>query len=862
MWEIPRRNQRGRPDVFLANVVKATVFFLIDVAKLIIFRPVVYSCPMCKSEFPQIPMGELNDFNFDNYPVTMPSKEVFTFKEATLEYLRHYFPNVDTNSYKIPSAFDFDQDERLDFATTDEEIEEALKRVKITTQRNPKKWKGPRTLSKTKEDRKQKLAVEKVAQAIYSLGKKFLGPMFVVSEFKFENFFKNVTIPKTERQLVTVFKGDHDIVVISRQKGIVFVQVKSVEREDRQPAWKTMKCAYEQVLKDVLAMKAMNRDLHFINELPMYSFVAVPNLLAEQLDFINICKIHRSLVLTATDLSEGNFNVWLSKHFLSKKNEISLPTLLNTIVKAAGRILKLTMNQEQNPANYVKYVLSIDDYELLCSRYAGLASMVKFRTPSQAINRLGGRVSRIMLNPEQNRCLAQNRNFNILLGDYGTGKSVVLTKQAGKVADKHDGLVYVISFSVVSDGSGKVQDEEDNLVPYLEGMIKHAQKGSTKIKVMRFLDYLKHVGRCNSLDFPHQGLHFPFQLTPNILCELMETTHTKDGIAHFFFDEVPLCLGLCEGGWERFETYCRSQKHVFVWISFATGSFTLTNEDNFVSLHRYLPRTFPKTIFKRCMRTTVNNFKLLKALRKFKGNGLYNADLSFQGNVIHGTRPLWLEMSACLCEDFKNPYQCSCVERRLKTVMEYAFKKVENVDHRHITILLHDTSLVMIRFLAKVVKNVCDVLVGEGNYAFKVSSLGDKRSQNNSSQQSGMTVVDLWSYKGNESKVVIFVDPYGGPVVWNIKSLWHGWPDLCVSISRSVAHFFFVTWPPKEQRYFLLDFATYLAQNAEKTKDEMMKDFYGGVAQAIRDGRRGHFWENKNFMDYLVYERVLEKCSF
>lgn len=685
------------------------------------------------------------------------------------------------------------------------------------------------------EDRVQKDAVEKVAHIFYVNGKKLMSPMFVISEFKFSNFLHNVALDKENKKDVNVFQGDHDVLVISFKMGIVFIQVKSISTGHTLASWNQVKDGFKQILKDKIAMRAMNRDLPFINEIPIAGFVAVPNVTDEQLTEMNFCEDHRKLLLTKSDLCEETFELWLASTFSSCKHG------------------------NEN-------VFSFDDYTKLCSRYVGLASVVKLRTLSDAISKLGGRVSRGILNPDQNFCLKHGAQKNILLGDFGTGKSLLLMKKAEEIA-KNGGRVYVISFSVVSDGSGKVHDECDNLVPFLRRMLTCEEYIKKNIVVNSFLDVLYDVGKNKCLNFPEIPLKFPFQLTPDVLCDLMKDI-AKDGEIHFFFDELPLSIGLCEGGWTEFESFCEEHESMFVWISFATCSFSLKIGEDFCSLEDYgvLPgESFERTHLKRCMRTTRNGFKLIQAVRKFKGDGLGN--ITIHGNVVDGPRPLWLEMSSCSCGDQFKLYECRCVgTRRMKSALSTNLRKIKDVNLNDITILLHDTSSKMTHFLADAVQDACKAL--SIHYKCKVSSLSDARrreaeelTNEDSSDKGALTLVDIWSYKGNECKVVIFVDPYNGPVVWKVNSIWHGWVDISVAACRSLAQLIFITWPSEEQYLFLQDFKERMDKAVVLAEDEMTGQFCSGALKAIIDGRRGHPWEHKNFMDFLVAENVIDKMT-
>lgn len=110
-----------------------------------------YPCPMCKAEPSHMPTEEIESFDFDKYPVTLPDRTEITFEQATTKYLEFYFPNYETDSFKVPAAFSYDQDESLDFVTDDEVTEVVPQKVMEKQQRGKakiRKWKGPQTPQK------------------------------------------------------------------------------------------------------------------------------------------------------------------------------------------------------------------------------------------------------------------------------------------------------------------------------------------------------------------------------------------------------------------------------------------------------------------------------------------------------------------------------------------------------------------------------------------------------------------------------------------------------------------------------------------------------------------------------------------
>ncbi|XP_071829584.1 uncharacterized protein [Apostichopus japonicus] len=755
-----------------------------------------------------------------------------SFDQATRGYIDEHFPNLETDTYKVPSAFVYQQDERLDYV-----VDEQVPKLPKGVQRSLKGHKSPEEIL---SDRIQKEAVEKIARAIDLWGKRNKEPMLVLSEFKFTSFLNHVKKKKKkedtkyealERKEICDVNGEHDIAVINMKLGVIFFQVKSVsESSERTTQHTQLKRALKQVVKDIHAMKTMNRDLLFVESLPMLEFIAVPNLSNGCL--IDVCAEHDSIILRSDQIAnDDSFSKWW-------------------------------MSNVQESLQKEDYAMTTSQYKDLFGRYIGPASSVKYRTLSDAISKMGSKVGKLKLTEEQKEILTKAPSLNILLGDFGTGKSLLLIKKAKSLASS--GIVYIISFAAVSDGTGKVQEEEDNCVDFLKDMLsKDGTRAENEIHITSFLKHIKVIESRESITFPE----LPFQLTPDFLCAVIRITVQRHPThtVHFLLDELPLCIGKCKGGWNQLEAFLKDNTSMTVWMTISCCSYALKKGEEFSCLYEHLPGSFKKSILTQCMRTSRNGFKLVQAVRKFKGDGLFS--ITKPGNAIDGPIPIWYELTTCECPRTEDPlslYCCRCVGvHRLKNILcSIMSGEVHGINLNDVAIILHDTYNKMTQFLARAVEEACDSLSIDVNY--KVSSVA-KRSEGlgtanaEDGSKGAVTLVDFWSYKGNEKKAVVYIDPYGGPLVWNITSRWHGYQDVAGTLSRALAQIFYVTWPKEEQDVFLLDLAEILHKTAPTSADPLGINFKVGIARGIRNGRRGHKWEHRKFMDYLVEENVITR---
>ncbi|XP_033648130.1 uncharacterized protein LOC117307476 [Asterias rubens] len=733
-------------------------------------------CPACFAKDPVV--RKLDPLDTQDLSITSSGKTIL-FKDATKIYLQDHYPNLSCTTYRVPAALFYNDDGNLDLAT-DEELfsnPNLFGKVKKTTP------------AKEVARRFQKDAVEKVVKCFHAWGCEHGGGMMVLSEYDMGRYLKAV---KTGSKKWETIDGEHDVMVINLNHGVTFVQVKSVKTTSTDKTmWRQTQSAFKQVTKDEKAFREMNADLDFISTVPVVGFVALPNLTRDHLSKMVMCDAHKRQVLTSEDLES--------------------PTEFN---ESVGKRLQAGEN------------LGLENYKELCGRYVGLASIVKIRTLPDAIKLTSAKVGKIRLTPEQNEIIKVGNRKQVIFGDYGTGKSLVLAKMAEKIAKSEEGrgIIYVVSCTSINLSSRF--DEETThagcgLLCSPSLLVSQYRKFfsepmSPSIKIMSLADLYCDCFPITIYNYPTSNRNPFYQsFEPKLLAELTRRVMSKHPNAHIMWDEVPFTLGGLD--WSHLESKTKSCIKNFVWVSIATESyaefFLSTNSKNLV-LSR-LPPSFQVACLTSCKRMARNNFRLYTALKPPCKNKFF---LSTSGNAVDGGVPQWYPVHNCFCGT-TDPLKCTCIQTRFTHTLKHMWERLPEIDPSSVSFVLGDYGVKTNRFLMDVVSKACKTLEipstcpspvspvrpvspvsPEGKTLLVWRDLDPRPLMQETSEVvasgSKCRIVDIVSYRGCESPVVIMVI---------VRKLPHGWRErrmmiyaqssLCSMISRALGQIFIITLP-------------------------------------------------------------------
>ncbi|XP_071848161.1 uncharacterized protein [Apostichopus japonicus] len=752
------------------------------------------------------------------------TNEMMSFDDAIIDYTNHYFPSLHQSTYRVPAALFYETKGDLDLWTNSDLVSnrDPVSLPKGATKKSP---------TEVVADRFQKDAVETIVSAFYSWGIRTKQVMFILSEYKFSNYCK---LSKAVKQVK--LSGEHDVLIFHRKLGFILIEVKSVSM-DR--AFKTkrgnMKSAWEQVLRNEIAIRDMNKGLGFVADIPAHYFIAFPNLAMEDFQAINVCDYHM-------------------KHVFHRDNIVSAERVNEMLSSYFGDALS------RNDSNHA---FTSEQYEQLCARYAGFASVVHVRTIADAVHKTNAKMNKIFLNPEQLALLTMpNSRKLILTGEYGTGKSLVLMMLAEQLCEIDPRyLVFVVSCTNVSHTRtmGRLLRSKNHLVEQLQ---LHLLKEDADAKSIRVWSICDLVGLC----FPNKD-SFSQRLSPSLICDIASslTAMYPDRQVALLLDEVPF---VPSWDWNPFENFCRSNVDFYLWMTIATGTYAIRDGANPLTVvTSNSPRDVPVVHLKRCMRMTRNGLRFYKALQEHLGD---KAHLFMEfGNAIDGPMSRWYELPTCHCRNGDDPFVCSCIDYRMDQTIRAVWDQLVDVKPNHVTFVVQDSVRDTDQFLSSLLVRSCKRSKIPLRSFLPTAVTTDQSSSDTndllSSENECSKLVDIFSFKGCESPVVIFVNPFGWPLVWEHNQGRHGWDDISPQISRALGQIILITWPKDEMDYFSLQGAkgtmeAYAAVHNYDEKDANEQEFERAMESNLKRVIETYQQQDKRlYLNVLVERGVLVK---
>lgn len=623
-------------------------------------------------------------------------------------------------------------------------------------------------------DRKGKRANEIVATVLEKWGVESELKMMILTEMKFSDHNAKTNL--------TNYNGDFDVFAISQQLGVIFIQVKGVQgKQDSsdvptysQNQRKKIGKAWEQVLKDVAFLRESNRDLPFMLDVPINTFVAVPNLSENDLTELGICKFHKQVILCQSDLEDiTSFSSWMSSR---------LP-----LVKGQAN------------------VLSNEQYRRICSRYLALVAKVKFPSRSVTIEKTRGLVSAVkygesgklwaMLTPEQLNAVFDQERLKLVKGEFGTGKSLVLVMKAKQLATaKSSGrqcFVYLVTFA----GVGTDVNCYHNTMCFSTTQLRQLMGNTPEnVKLCQVSDILKEYDKSYYRETGEWTT-----ITPSLLTTVFEWMSRKhDGKdVHFLFDEVPCYM--FESCRDVFKEFPINHPRSCLWLVLATHSHKPTQFklDDTQWLKDMKKAGFSVSPLMSSMRIPGEVFQMVQIIR---GNeDAESAKKQRCGHVVPGPKPLVFILPECRCEDNDRALlNCGCVASR----MEATFAKIFNVlDHTGKAIKAESFSIVVGCFVGTIFQNdICKLMwkafksIGK-ELKFNLTKASQEKLPVAKSEDS-YCVYDRYTYIGCENTIIIDVDPYA----LHQCGANNQWTYSTMPFTRTVSQYVLFTWPKMEAR--------------------------------------------------------------
>lgn len=727
------------------------------------------------------------------------------FEEATTNYVTKFYPNLLTRTYRIPASLSY-----------------------------PPLIKNSQSNESSKE-RSDLDCNEEVVRALDAWGKKGKEPMLILVEYKMKSYLKNVK-RKTKKAKGS---GDHDILVLHKNFGVMFLQLKACERDSScKNKRDALKKALVQLDRDVKFFLEMNQDLSYAASLRLIKCVALPNLEKSDLSEIGVCESHKTNILTKDSKSTpGNFTKFLESIGFIKYD-------------ASG--------------DHVSF--SSEQFTEMFGRYAGLASLAQRRPYLRALKDTGLsfnlQLENILLTPQQNALFSAEKRKVILLGDFGSGKSVLITKVAERLANTSDHDVvstFIISCASVSRTRmpGVITDAKEHFVRFLSTDFITKDLKNVKIKSV------KELILCVSQDESETDFQEPIddetaktiQLNPEVILKILKTIYHQYGPhkVHVFFDELPF---ISNWNWHILDSLVDDCPDMYVWFVLASGTYNLQRgHDHAMHMQTLLPR-FHVERLQESMRMTQNCYRLYQAMKEYVG--IDDSSLTNCGNVVPGPDPLWYPLSECRCSrdnviSFK-PIECQCLSERLFRVFEEMWRyHLRGFSLDRICIILGDKHVKSItNFLARHVANALSKLE-VAHYPY-----GGPQSEDVSHPFDGLekvSIVDHVSIKGCEKFIVIVICPYEAPLIWHSGTGRYG---SGFPVCRALANVIFITLSRSERKYFEDKSIEETATSHWNVKGKSFTDTQSQLSESARQYMAG---KEIDFFDFLVKKQVLLKCT-
>lgn len=630
------------------------------------------------------------------------------------------------------------------------ETEKMPDRYKNLSLRNRKEWKEmlsnatgyEKNLLKellTKEE--ANLAEEEVLKCFETWGHDLNLNMFILGGYKYDCFLK--CISPQPKHISRIKQGDFDILIICQQLGLIVVEVKStslgeceeprnavddVNEEIYDVVAERMKKGWGQLMKGCYTAREMNRDLDFVKEIPSTSFLAFPNLEKSTLDGLKVCGHHRNFMLFKEDFTQ--FHKWLESHFPSLKKqerESDKDSIKFVDDKSCSRIQASTnaMTREQ--------------YRTLASRFVGLASVVQVET--ETIRETNTRMTCIFKTPEQLRLLRNEERRAVIFGDYGTGKSLVLSLKG--VENIHNAKrrvkVHFVPCADLSNFKSCYGMEFSHQANTIKSLVRNQLPQDKQNDFVCYESFLHFY--TTAVNETGAFIDFKVDMVTKAISEIMsnedtahDETDKREFVEHqFFFDEFPIQPLKKEGLRNLFHLDKIDNPHQegdtstetkhprrlsTLWVSIATHSLGVSPDQSPLEALKStlkFPTGVPLFYLDKVMRVPKTIHRMTRRIETYiaKGHG-YSSSL---GHIVDGITPKLYRLQQRHCTQSKLGCECQCSRERLVTVIKQITNSLEpcrpKVDEPplQITLMLYYVmSSNMFQRIKKLLQDVCSEL--------------------------------------------------------------------------------------------------------------------------------------------------------
>ncbi|XP_048256274.1 uncharacterized protein LOC124124083 isoform X2 [Haliotis rufescens] len=389
------------------------------------------------------------------------------------QFVTRHFPDFKTHVYRVPPVH---VGPRQSEDSGDSGDEYKIYRV------NPSDEKGDE-------------AERQTADCIERFLKKERAKAFILTSYHFRNFCHKAGPPVEDTNEYTSpwgKEGEHDIVIIDYERGVLFIQVKAyADKKDKRGASQSVKTAFNQLRRDKDFFEANFKDL--TQDMTKSFAVSLPNFCRENLN-------DEGFPETRKEFNSGFHNLMHSR----SPNDDYLHLGLFFEDLDDETMMKTWWNYISEKCQGFS---SWDDYKRVVGRYIGFRSTVETPfgeglTRGQCVSLIDNKYTNIVLTPHQITVLNTTEAKLIIRGEYGAGKTVLLVlkvrqllrsgRTVSVVSMAKSDLLNVLQFQIKQGLSQDEQNIEFKQIDSTADLAKHLRRngGNKDVFIDEFPSHL------------------------------------------------------------------------------------------------------------------------------------------------------------------------------------------------------------------------------------------------------------------------------------------------------------------------------------------------------------------------------------
>lgn len=638
-------------------------------------------------------------------------------------------------------------------------------------------------LKRWRETKDGEKVVESVVESFAKWGRENRLRMFIVKNILHN---RRQLHNKHSKQIeVASVPKEWDVIIICEQVGVIFIQVKYFYDEtDLASINKVIQETFEHLLYNKLIFLVVNGDLDFVTPgLPTWGFIAMPFVTENRLEELQLCSKHKHILLGSETLN------------LSKFRQIKIIT---------------------NPPFWHR-----NEFRWLGARYA-------FQQGSpQTLSTAVKETSEIIGNqlfvefPSQEAVLNKENVFQVIKGDFGTGKTVLLCRKAVASLTKYQDskVVFLICLEVDKYFWLHTKVKEFPLVKLIQHCLMNIGNNTVNKRQLEICTlgdlYREH---CASKGLTCKKYVY---ITAEIFTTLLDLRMAEN--VNLLIDELPLQL-FEECKQDMIDLAIHKQANI-VWTSIATQSLykDTVYPPNTLTKHSEI---FHYDTLKHNMRNSHSILKLMKFISDYTNE---QCKLKVTSGVeIEGRKPILYRVETCYCPTKPSKEEgvfCPCLKERLRTTLKHVHKrlKLSIGEGNRITYVIEH--IYNDSFASPIFEKLLSLFesiftsLGIKKSRFQWLTLACKSDEDiwESYDPNAVKIVDWTTFVGSESAVVVNIDFFAMSQWSPYNALYNG---ASMVLSRCTSQYVHIALQGDEPKTFIEQHIKMFKSYIDKHKNE------------------------------------------